>query len=92
MKLTHQAVLKITKPGRYFDNASGLHLWVKSSNQKYWILRFMENGKRQDMSLGSYKTLTLLEARKKALDAQIQLTQGINPLEKKISGSVDLNS
>jgi len=83
MKLTHQAVLKITKPGRYFDNASGLHLWVKSSNQKYWILRFMENGKRQDMSLGSYKVLTLLEARKKALDAQIQLSQGINPLERK---------
>lgn len=83
MKLTHQSALKITKSGRYFDHASGMHLWVKSPKQKYWILRYMANGKRQDMSLGSIKLVSLQEARKKALDAQIEISQGINPLSKK---------
>ncbi|MBU3545008.1 integrase arm-type DNA-binding domain-containing protein [Polynucleobacter sp. MWH-Mekk-B1] len=83
MKLTYQSALKITKSGRYFDHASSLHLWVKSPTQKYWILRYMARGKRQDMSLGSINVVPLQEARKKALEAQIELSQGINPLEKK---------
>jgi len=83
MKLTHQFAVKVKTPGRYFDHASSMHLWVKSSKQKYWILRYMSSGKRQDMSLGSINVVPLQEARKKALDAQIELSKGINPLAKK---------
>jgi integrase len=60
-----------------------MHLWVKSPQQKYWILRYTSNGKRQDMSLGSINVVSLQEARKRALDAQIELSKRINPLDKK---------
>lgn len=83
MKLTRQFAVKVKTPGRYFDHASSMHLWVKSPQQKYWILRYMASGKRQDMSLGSINVVPLQEARKKALDAQIELSKGINPLAKK---------
>jgi integrase len=76
-------VIKIIKPGRYFDGRSGLHLYVKKSSNKYWIFRFMRSGKRQDMSLGSFPSTSLAEARKKALEATAELARGINPLEAK---------
>ena len=92
MKLTHQFAIKTKTPGRYFDNASSMHLWVKSPTQKYWILRYMVKGKRQDMSLGSINVVPLQEARKKALDAQIELSQGMNPLSKKKGARLEQES
>lgn len=92
MKLTHQFAVKVKTPGRYFDHASSMHLWVKSPKQKYWILRYMSSGKRQDMSLGSINVVPLQEARKMALEAQIELSKGINPLSKKKATRLEVES
>lgn len=74
---------KTTKPGRYFDSGTGLHLWVKAPSKKYWIFRYMRLGKRQDMSLGVFPLTSLSEARKGAMEARIKLAQGVNPIEEK---------
>jgi integrase len=79
-QLTHTNLIKNTKPGRYFDGRSALHLWIKSPSQRYWIYRFQMNKKRHDMSLGSYPRVSLAEARKKALEARLLIDAGVNPL------------
>lgn len=79
-QLTHTSIIKATKPGRYFDGRSSLHLWIKSASQKYWIYRFQMQKKRHDMSLGTYPRVSLAEARKKALEARLLIDSGINPL------------
>jgi len=45
-KLTHQFVVNIINPGRYFDAGSNLHLLVRSGPagpDKYWIYRLTLN-------------------------------------------------
>ena len=81
--LNYQFVHNIKNPGRYFFNETGLHLLVTKNINKYWIFRFMMDGKRQDMSLGKYPQVTIADVRKLTLDCQIKLSQMINPLENK---------
>lgn len=78
--LTDLFIKNITKPGRYTDSETkGLNLQVKPSLQKYWALRYLFNGKRHDLSIGSYPDISLKEARKRAIAARNQLNHGINP-------------
>ena len=79
-QLTYAKISKISKPGRYFDGGSGLHLLVKKTGNKYWVFRFKRFGKRQDMSLGVFPRVALAEARKAALQARVMLDGGTNPL------------
>lgn len=44
----------------------GLLLEVKPSGAKAWVLRYMLGGKRRDMGIGSFPTVSLKEARAKA--------------------------
>ncbi len=59
----------------------GLHLWVKTENQKYWIFRYTINGKRFDTSLGRFPEIHLAEAREKVLKLRREIINGINPNE-----------
>jgi integrase len=77
--LTNSFVEGNTKQGRYYDSGSGLHLWIKNNSKKYWILRYTFEGRRKDLSLGIYPIVTLIEARKKALEAKINLSKGVDP-------------
>src|SRR6266436_3176476 len=44
-----------------------------------WIFRYERDGKRHDLGLGPYDTLTLAEARVRARDLRIQLLDGVDP-------------
>jgi len=78
--LTDLFIKNINKPGRYTDSETkGLNLQVKPSLQKYWAFRFLFDGKRYDLSFGSYPEISLKEARKRAITARNQLNQGFNP-------------
>lgn len=66
--------------GRYTDSATqGLNLQLKTGGGKYWTLRYQFMGKRYDVSLGSYPTITLKEARVRATTSRNELNQGIRP-------------
>ena len=82
-QLTYARIAKATTPGRYFDGGTGLHLLVKSATQKYWVFRFVFDGKRQDMGLGVFPRVGLADARKAAQEARVLLDGGISPLQKK---------
>ena len=79
-KLTHQFVTNITKPGRYFDAGSNLHLLVRSGptgQKKYWICKFTFERKRRDPSLGVFPIISLSEARKLAIGLEAKINNGI---------------
>jgi integrase len=80
-KLTHQFVANITKPGRYFDAGSNLHLLVRSGPvgpNKYWIHRHTHKGRRLDRSLGVFPNVPLSEARKLAIDLRARINNGVH--------------
>lgn len=82
--LTDLFIKNISNAGRYTDNETkGLNLQVKQSLQRYWVLRYLFDGKRYDLSIGSYPEISLKEARKRAIEARNKLNQGINPKPEK---------
>lgn len=78
-KLTALQVTKLSKPGLYGDGG-GLTLQITRAGAKSWLFRYMRDGKAHGMGLGPTHTVTLAEARAKALDARKLLVDGQNPL------------
>ena len=81
-KLTAMQASKLTKPGLYGDGG-GLTLQITKGGAKSWLFRFMMAGKAHGMGLGPTHTVSLAEARQKALAARKLLLDGINPLTAK---------
>ena len=81
-RLTALKVTKLIKPGLYGDGG-GLTLQITSTGAKSWRFRYMVAGKPFGMGLGPIHTVSLSEARQKALDARKLLMDGINPLAAK---------
>ncbi|WP_175041618.1 tyrosine-type recombinase/integrase [Duganella vulcania] len=75
-------VSKLTKPGLYGDGG-GLTLQITSGGVKSWLFRYMMSGKAYGMGLGPTHTVSLAEARQKALAARKLILDGINPLAAK---------
>lgn len=78
-KLSAMQVSKIAKPGLYGDGG-GLTLQVTPAGVKSWLFRYMKEGKAYGMGLGPTHTVSLAEARQKALEARRVLLEGKNPL------------
>jgi integrase len=81
-RLSALQVSKLTKPGLYGDGG-GLTLQITPAGVKSWLFRFMMSGKAYGMGLGPTHTVSLAEARQKALAARKQILDGINPLAAK---------
>lgn len=64
-ELTALKVKNETTPGRHPDGA-GLYLNIKPSGAKSWVQRIVVDGKRRDMGLGGYPSVSLADARKLA--------------------------
>lgn len=65
-KLTAASV-RSAKPGSHSDG-NGLILRVSHTGGKWWVWRGTVQGRRRDFGLGSYATVSLKEARTKALE------------------------
>ena len=81
-RLSALQVTKLTKPGLYGDGG-GLTLQITTTGAKSWLFRYMVAGKPFGMGLGPTHTVSLAEARQKALEARKLLIDGINPLTAK---------
>ena len=77
-RLTPLFVSKKKEPGLYCDGL-GLYLQIGPTGGKSWLFRFMLNRKAQNMGLGPYPAVSLPDARKKALESQRLLAEGLNP-------------
>ena len=78
-RLTSVAVAKANKPGFHADG-HGLYLRVGPTGGKSWVFRYRRAGRLHDMGLGALHTVSLAEARLKALDLRKQRLTGIDPL------------
>ena len=58
----------------------GLYLRIDPSGRKYWILRYWEQKKEHQLSLGSYPDLSLKEARMKRDEIQSDRAKGKSPI------------
>ena len=86
-RLTALQVQKLSKPGYHADGA-GLHLCVKATGGKSWIFRYRYGGKEREMGLGPLHTVSLAEAREKALAQRKMLLDGVDPLAAKHASEV----
>ncbi|MBS0223246.1 MAG: tyrosine-type recombinase/integrase [Proteobacteria bacterium] len=79
--LSAQKVAK-AKPGRYGDGA-GLYLLVRSPEAKFWVFRYVRDGRMREMGLGpaaGRAPVTLSEARGKASALFKAVRDGHDPL------------
>jgi integrase len=81
-RLTALAVTRASKPGLYADGA-GLYLRVSRNGSKSWAFRFTLRGKPREMGLGGLTKVTLADARKKAADVRLLLSDGHDPLDRR---------
>lgn len=83
-KLSALEVGRLTKPGLYaVGEVTGLYLQVTPSGARSWILRMTVAGKRRDMGLGGYPSVTLADAKTKARELRELPGKGIDPIEQR---------
>lgn len=68
-------------PAGMHPDGGNLWLQVSAAGTRSWSFRFTMHGKQREMGLGPLTTITLAEARAKALEARKQLLDGIDPIE-----------
>lgn len=62
------------------SDGGGLLLEVRPSGAKVWLCRLMVAGKRRDMGLGGYPSISLKEARERATIARREAVSGVDPI------------
>ncbi len=78
-QLTALAVTRASKQGLHPDGA-GLYLRVGRGGAKSWAFRFMLNGEARETGLGGLAKVGLADARKKATDVRLLLSDGRDPI------------
>ena len=82
MALSATRVRALKKPGRYSDG-DGLHLFITKSGRKSWVQRITIAGRRRDIGLGAFPSVTLAKARQKAYENRAMVAEGRDPLAEK---------
>jgi integrase len=86
-KLNARAVQGHRTQGRYADG-DGLSLIVDKAGRRYWVFRFMRDGRSRTMSLGNADVMTLAEARAAHQGARRLLLAGTDPLDARATAKV----
>jgi hypothetical protein len=71
--------LKAFKAPGYFHDGGGLYLQVSPGGGKSWILRYAMAGKRREMGLGPWPTVSLAAARQSAAESRSLVKAGPRP-------------
>lgn len=73
-----KAAKTTARPVKLFDTG-GLFLIVAPSGGKWWRFKYRYQGKAKTLSLGTYPTVSLKDARERRDELRRQLAQGIDP-------------
>ena len=87
MTLSATRVKALKEPGRYSDGG-GLHLYISRAGRKSWVLRITVDGRRRDIGLGGYPSVSLARAREKAADNRAAIAEGRDPVAEKHAPSM----
>ena len=66
-KMTHAEAKALKRPG-FYSLGDTLYLRIGNGAGKSWVQRLTIHGKRHDIGLGSFKLVTLAEARDRAFE------------------------
>jgi len=80
LNLLSAVELKTLAESGYHHDGGGLYLQVSAGGGKSWILRYSLGGKRREMGLGPFPTISLAAARKAASDARASTKTGQDPI------------
>ena len=67
MTLSATRAKALKDPGRYSDGG-GLHLYISKAGGKSWVQRITIDGRRRDIGLGGFPSVSLARAREKAAE------------------------
>ena len=82
MALSGTRVKVLKEPGRYSDGG-GLHLFISKAGRKSWVQRITIDGRRRDIGLGGFPSVSLAKAREKATGNRTAVAAGRDPLAEK---------
>ena len=82
MALSATRVKVLKEPGRYSDGG-GLHLFISKAGRKSWVQRITIDGRRRDIGLGGFPSVSLAKAREKAVGNRTTVAAGRDPLAEK---------
>jgi integrase len=72
--------IRRAKPG-YVADGNGLYLQVTGSGARSWIYRYSLHGRRREMGLGAFPTISIATARNLAAGARSLVLGGDDPIE-----------
>ncbi len=81
-KLTALAVERAKRQG-YYGDGGGLFLQVSTGGSKSWVFRYKADGRLREMGLGPTHTVSLAEAREKALGCRKARLDGRDPIDER---------
>ena len=81
-RLTALVARALSRPGRHGDG-DGLYLHVTPAGSKSWVQRIVVDGRRRDIGLGPYPTVSLARARSIAHDNRTAVAEGRDPVAEK---------
>ena len=87
MALSATRVKALKEPGRYSDGG-GLHLYISKAGRKSWVLRITVDGRRRDIGLGGYPSVSLARSREKAAGNRAAIAEGRDPVAEKHAPSM----
>ena len=82
MALSATSVRALKDPGRYSDREV-LRLLMSKAGRKSGVLGIMIDGRRRDIGLGGYPSVSLAQARDKAGNYRAAVAEGRDPLAEK---------
>jgi hypothetical protein len=62
-------------------DGDGLHMEIKPSDSKLWLLRYRLHDKENIYAIGKYPAISLAKVREMRTDAKELIRQGINPAQ-----------
>ena len=81
-RLSVARIRSLSMPGLHGDGDT-LYLSVARGGSKSWIQRLTIDGKRRDIGLGGWPTVSLAKARERAFDNRVAVSEGRDPLAAK---------
>lgn len=90
---TFKNIKNLKHTGKRYDvsdqNQPGLTMRVGATGSKSWIYRFTWHGKRPELTIGNWPSMTLTEAREVAARMRALVRMGLHPRENPTGLSVD---
>jgi len=81
-ELLKPVTISNAKPGdkdKRLNDGDGLYLLIKTTGAKWWRFDYTVESKRKTLSLGTFPTTGLADARRKADEARVKVANGVDP-------------